>query len=84
MSLSDNAYPYKSYFQTLLKTSSDVKNSQLCSQLYYEDDGDIEKCSLNTGAASRMALFSESSSVEMEGPLLEDICQTTKYILNNT
>ena len=84
LSLSDNAYAYKSYIQTLLKSSSDVKDSQLCAQMYYSDDGNMEKCALNTGAASRMKLFAESASVEMEGPILEDICQTSRYILNNT
>jgi len=84
MSLSDNSYPYKSYFQTLLKTSSDVKDSQLCAQMYFNDDGDKEKVTANTGCIKRLSLFSESSCVEMEGPLLEDICQTSRYILNNT
>ena len=69
LSLSNNTYPYKAYFQTLLKTSSDAKDTQLTSQMFYLDNNDLDKCLLNTGALQRLQLFEESESVEMEGPL---------------
>ena len=52
--------------------------------MFYLDNNDLDKCLLNTGALQRLQLFEESESVEMEGPLYDDICQINRYILNNT
>lgn len=89
VSVSNNAYGYKAYLQTLLKTSASVKASHLQAQGYYTDSwgGDTEaakEIELNIGAVQRSELFKESKVVDVEGPLLEDFFQTNRFLLNNT
>ena len=84
VSVSNNAYPFKAYLQTLLKSSDSHKISTLTAQGYYHDTGDSNKIIGNTGALARTSFFSKSQSVELEGPILEDIFQTNRLILNNT
>ena len=84
VSLSNNCYGYKAYLQTLLTSTDSAKVSHLGAQGFRQDDGDMDKVLGNLGAAWRFSRFAGSTSVELEGPLNEDICQTNRYILNNT
>ena len=84
VSLSNNCYGYKSYLKTMLTSSDSAKVSHLGAQGFRQDDGPLDSIAGNLGATWRYSRFAGSTSVEMEGPLHEDICQTNRYILNNT
>jgi len=84
VSLSNNCYPYKAYLQTLLSSSYGAKVSHLAAQGFRQDDGNVDSVSNNEGATWRFSRFAGSTSMELEGPLNEDICQTNRYILSNT
>ena len=79
-------YPYKAYIDTLLKTNSVVQNNMLTSQLFHKDTGDIgttdAKTGSNTGLRVRYAKTMEGQVVDLEGPLLLDIFQQPKLLIN--
>ena len=89
MSSGINTYPYKSYIQTVLKYGEDAKNTQLMAQLFSKDepgdmdDADASIVGSNFGLVARSQYVRKSSSFEMEGPLLEDVFQLDRYLLNN-
>ena len=80
-------YPYKAYIQTLLKYGSDAKNSQLSTQLWMKDtishfdDVDFTNGD-NTNGIVRMAYIKESKVLDLQGPILHDLFQVKRYILN--
>ena len=80
-------YPYKAYLDTLLHCGVDAKQSRLQSQMYYPDSShSMESADPitggNNGLSSRANLVSNSNIVDMEGPLLTDVCQMSRYLLN--
>ena len=83
-----NTYPYRAYLETLLSYGSDAKESQLTSELWYEDEGTVDATNPhdenldNTGFKIRSALTGTSKSVEMIGRLHCDIFQQDRYLLN--
>ena len=87
LSSSSGYYPYKAYMQTLLKYGSDAKNSQLSTQLWLKDtashldDVDFTNGD-NTNGIVRMAYIKESRVVDLQGPILHDLFQVKRYILN--
>ena len=82
---SNKAYPYKAMFSTLLSYQKDTKDSQLQAQGYFKDDSkDMDKITENVGGARRNKLFQKSNTVELQGPLYEDVFMQKRYLLNNT
>ena len=87
LSSTSGYYPYKVYIQTLLKCGSDAKNSQLSTQLWMKDttseldDVDFTNGD-NTNGILRMAYIKESKVLDLQGPILHDLFQVTRYILN--
>ena len=81
-------YPYKAYIEALLNYSMNAKESQLQSQLYYKDnelpnstDNDPLD-SGNMGLYTRTRMTNQSAIVDLEGPVYNDICMQSRYILN--
>ena len=74
-------YPYKAYIQTLLKYS------QLTTQIWLKDttnefdDMDFSNGD-NTNGIVRMAYIEESKVLDLQGPILHDLFQVKRYILN--
>ena len=85
MSQSSGMYPYKAMIRTQLAYGDDAKNTQLKSQGYKLETGaDLDSFSLaNEGLFWRYKLFKGSKSADFEGPLLEDVMQLNRYLLNN-
>ncbi|MEO1263988.1 MAG: hypothetical protein AAFZ15_34600 [Bacteroidota bacterium] len=83
----NGTYPYVAYFQTLLKQSDATKSSQLCTQMYFKENGGVlmdENPEVNLGFVRRKQLFEESAIVSMEGPLAVDFWSTNRFLLCNT
>ena len=84
MTQATNMYPYKAAIQTLLYNSSDAKQTRLLGE------GSCAESSDNLDALDdenpsykwRHKLFKGSKTVELETPLLEDVMQGKKYLLN--
>jgi len=79
-------YPYKTMIQTLLSYGTDAKKSQLASQLWIKDvtghyDNDV-KNGANTSLYNRSLYLSESQTCDLEGPLLHDLFNLDRYIVN--
>ena len=83
-----NTYPYRAYLETLLSYGSDAKESQLTSELWYQDKAPMDEVNplaenlKNTGLVERGKLTAASKSVEMIGRLHCDIFQQDRYLLN--
>ena len=79
-------YPYKAYIDTLLKTNRDVQKNLLTSQLFYKDTGDLDSSDAKTGPnAGLYHRYDETLGgriVDLEGPLLLDIFQQRKLLIN--
>lgn len=80
-------YPYKSMIQTLLSYGSDAKKSQLTTQLWIKDKtGHYDDCDVKNGTNAslynRSLYLSESQTCDLEGPLLHDLFNLDRYILN--
>ena len=85
MSQASGMYPYKAMIQTMLDNTADAKNTQLKAVGYKQETGkDLDAYSMtDPGIYWRHKLFRGSQSVEFEGPLLEDVLQVKRYLLNN-
>jgi hypothetical protein len=85
MSQASGMYPYKAIIQTQLAYGADAKETQLRSQGYRLETGaDLDAfITGNSGLFWRQELFKGSKSVDFEGPLLEDVMQMRRYLLNN-
>lgn len=82
-----NHYPYKAMIQTLLSYGTEAKTSQLTSLMWVKDtpghmdDSDVENPS-NSGLVHRSRYFAGSRSVDLEGPILSDVFQLDRFLLN--
>ena len=78
------SYGYKAYLETLLDNDQTNKSTFLQTQGYYKDTaGDMGTDPLeNKGFAERLKLSEDGRSFELEGPLMADICQQERAILN--
>ena len=86
MSQATGLYPYKSMIQTLLNYGTSCKSTQLMAQGFYKEDPDsMEKVTEddNDAVFSKNELFQKSHVVDFEGPLLEDVLQMKRHLLNN-
>jgi hypothetical protein len=84
MTQATNMYPYKAAFQTLLYNSSDTKKTRLLGGGFYpETSANLDELTVeNPSYAWRHKLFKGSKLVQLETPLLEDVMQVKKYLLN--
>ena len=86
VSLNTNYYPWKAYLKQILSCGYDADSSQLQSQLFIMDNGNVDDPDAvggdNGGLLNRYALTSESKVFDMEGPLYEDVFGIDKYIVN--
>jgi hypothetical protein len=85
MSQASGMYPYKAMIMTMLGYPVAAKDTQLKAQGYrLETTADLDAWALtNAGLFWRYQLFKGSKSVDFEGPLLEDVMQLNRYLLNN-
>lgn len=88
VSSAGTSYPYKAYLDTLLQCGMDKTPPKFQSQMYYHDSShaiDTADPLLggNEGLTSRANLVAKSNIVDLEGPLLSDVCQMSRYLLNN-
>jgi hypothetical protein len=84
---SNSSYFIKAYIDSLLKCCGNVREVNLQSQMYYKDNCDAMEetdpfSGMNGGLMLREKYIRESRSVDMEGPLMVDICQCDRYLLN--
>jgi len=80
-------YPYKAYIQTMLRYGSDAKQSQLSTQLWVKDTtGHFDDVDFtngdNTNGIVKMAYIKESKLIDLQGPIMHDLFQVRRYILN--
>ena len=84
---SNQLYAYKAYIETILDNGSAPQNTQLQAQGYFKDVAgsmdDVEIVSgNNVGLKHRFALCVSSKVCDVEGPLMVDIAQQDRLILN--
>ena len=86
---STNTYAYRAYMENLLSYGPAAKESQLTSELYYEDAAgqfDIlpnnENAGDNVGQEFRRQLVARSDKLEMMGRLHLDMLFQKRYLLN--
>lgn len=83
----DQYYHYKAYFDTLLGSDTVSQMSNLQSALWYKDtpgvfdDTDVDY-GLNLGLINRSTFTDGGAEVELSGPLLVEICQQGKFLIN--
>lgn len=87
----DVLHPYKSYLETLLDYGKEAKQGQLAAAGFYKDTavwmdtftGDVENdTASNAGYKRRHLLTTDGKTWQLQGPILADICQQERYILN--
>jgi hypothetical protein len=84
MTQASNMYGYKAYLKALLFASPDAKKTSLLAQGYFTENGANldDRSNDNESYKWRQKLFEGSKLVEFEGPLMEDVMQINKYLLN--
>ena len=85
-------YGYKSYIETELEYGREAKEHQLRAQGYVKDQGGVmdrmdafpgDDVFINEGFVHRYGWFSnDGRATDFEGPLMADICQQNRLILN--
>ena len=85
VSLNTPNYPWRAYFNTILTSGTDEQKSQLQSQLFMKDSGDLAstdgKGGPNSGLIIRHDLIKNSREFKMEGPLFEDMFSLDRHLL---
>ena len=83
---SNQMYGYKAMIETLLGYNKEAQESFLRSQGFEKENtatiGDVANVRANTGFFARYATFGQSQLVDLEGPLMADICQQERCIIN--
>ena len=83
---SSNTYPFRAYVDTVLSYGAETKNTQLISQLWYEDTaGYMDATTVdggNIGLIERQSHIAESRIVEMMGRLHVDLFLQDRFLLN--
>ena len=80
-------YPYLSMLSTLINYGTDAKYSQLSSQLWESDNaGDFDDANAKNGRNARLvkraSLIKGSKTIDLEGPIMHELFQMDRYILN--
>lgn len=82
----DVFYPYKAYLETLLDYGREAKETQLSSAGFHKDTAVFMESFIdnkNDGFFKRRTETIDGKVWQLEGPLMSDICQQERYILNN-
>ncbi len=81
---SQNMYPYRAMFETLLNFSEDTKKSKMSGALYYKDTaGQMDTIGeANGGYKKRKVFIARSRKVQMVGQLHADIFFQDRYLIN--
>ena len=85
MTQATGMYPFKGFLQTLLNYGKEAKETQLLAQGWYEEGSDLDAVTAagNSAVFQKNEVYKTSKLVDLEGPLLEDIFQMNRYLLNN-
>ena len=82
-------YPYRAMIESLLQYGPEAKQTQLTTALFYKDtSGQMDQNdplatdSINLGLKKRHAFIKKSKSVELIGPLHNDLFFQPKHLLN--
>ncbi|CAG2254248.1 unnamed protein product [Mytilus edulis] len=85
VSLNTSNYPWKAYINTILTSGTDEQKSQLQSQLFMKDSGDLVSTDGKNGANTELILrrdfIKNSREFEMEEPLFEDIFSLDRHLI---
>ena len=84
---SNQLYPYKAYMETILQHDENAQKTFLQSQGFVKDEAvKIDVCNgeggEQAGLFKRWGTWTGGKVVELEGPIMADICQGDRYILN--
>lgn len=84
---SNQMYPYKAYMETLLHHDKSAKDTFLQSEGFYKDQSaTVDACDResaeNTGLFVRWAHWRGGKVVDLEGPLMSDLFQQNRLLLN--
>ena len=84
---SNTLYFMKAYIDTILLCCPNSRTANYQAQLYYKDvAADIESVDPqdgdNRGLTIRQRYINASNTVDMQGPLMVDVCQIDRYIMN--
>ena len=90
ISPSTNTYPYRAMIETLLNCGEDAKTSQLSMAMFYKDPPEkmdvvnpvADDEDANMGLKARYAFTKQSQTVDMLGPIHNDIFFQDRLILN--
>ena len=81
-------YPYRAMLQVLLKYGRAAKATQLSAMMWDRDVAgsfdDNVNAGQNTGLYNRARFFAESKLVDLQGPIMHDLFQMDRYLLNQT
>ncbi len=82
-------YGYKAYLESLLEYGREAKETQLQAQGFFKDkagfmDGDIsdQPNMTDDGKFLRWMIFAGSNTVKLTGPIMADVCQQDRLILD--
>jgi hypothetical protein len=83
---SNQLYGYKAYIETLLGYNQEAQDTFLRSQGFAKDTSatvdEVTDFRKNAGIFTRFVTFGKNQTADMEGPLMADICQQDRFILN--
>lgn len=83
---SNQMYGYKAMIETLLGFNIEAQDSFLQSQGFEKESSatidDVKDVTANQGFFQRFTTFGKSQTVDMEGPLMVDICQQDRFIVS--
>ena len=82
-------YPYRAMLQVFLKYGRAAKATQLSAMMWDRDvagsfDDNNVNAGQNTGLYNRARFFAESKLVDLQGPIMHDLFQMDRYLLNQT
>ena len=77
-------YPYKSILEIILFYGMGIKESELQSEMYFKDTGDMDAVppGNNSGLMARAGFFGTGAVTQMTGPLKIDLTQQSRLLLN--
>ena len=83
---SNQLYGYKAYIETLLSSNEEAHSTFLRSQGFAKDNtatvDEVTDFRKNSGIFLRFVTWGKNQTADLEGPLMVDICQQDRFILN--
>ena len=77
-------YPYKAFFKTLTRNAGDAEDSAMKSMGWCSPYADNNDSRYDSTWLEGKRLVDGNRLLEMEGPLMEDIFESERYLLNGT